>query len=491
MTGLPPPLWPWGSLDAAPAPDDWTEATGFESPAELADLRGRAVALADDAGEAQTVVCLGLRGDGDAVVFGPGPYGLGSWRVPASRIVAWLPGLRLALRPDWLYPRVMIDAEWEEEERVLALERPLTLHEEALYAQDVELTEPGAEVTEQAREVTEQASELTERTPPDPIAALPERLRAAYEGLPAPPAPTAWDALPVAWVRHSRDPECIQTSTPWPKLAARLQTAPAISAPTADEAKRRCPGWLPVRLAEGQTRRKNGHVAQVWALVCDLDDASLDVLCDAAKGLRHVWHTTIRHHPTAPKARLVLPLRRPVDARDWPSVWAAGARWAGARGLSVDPACKDPSRLYYLPAVWVGPDPDEAPAFAHGCDLHARPLCPDELLRDYPEPVIAAWTYASAPTAAPPDVQRGRAARGAARALSTIADRIRGAGAGQRRRVMFDLSFFAGARLVGPLPRAEVEAAILAAAATHQDLRDGERHVRRGIEAGVAAAGAG
>ncbi len=483
MTGLPPPLWPWGSLDAAPAPDDWTEATGFETAADLADLRGRAVALADDAGEAQTVVCLGIVGDGAAVVFGLGPYGLGSWRVPAARIVAWLPGLRLALRPDWLYPRVMLDADWEEEERVLALERPLTLHEEEHYAQDVELTEPRAELTEPQHEVTE-------RTPPDPIAALPERLRAAYQGLPAPPSPTAWDALPVAWVRHSRDPECVVTSVPWPKLAARLQTAPAISAPTADEAKRRCPGWLPVMLTPGQTRRKNGNVAQVWALVCDLDDASLDVLCDAAKGLRHVWHTTIRHHPTAPKARLVLPLRRPVDARDWPSVWAAGARWAGARGLSVDPACKDPSRLYYLPAVWVGGD-GEAPAFAHGCDLHARPLCPDDLLRDYPEPVIAAWTYASAPTAAPPDVQRGRAARGAARALTTIADRIKGAGAGQRRRVMFDLAFFAGAKLVGPLPRAEVEAAILAAAATHQDLRDGERHVRRGIEAGIAAAGTG
>ncbi len=482
MTAHPPPLWPWGSLDAAPAHDDWTEATGFESAAELADLRGRAVALADAAGEAQTVVCLGLAGDGDAVVFGPGPYGLGSWRVPAARIVAWLPGLRLMLRPDWLYPRLLPDAEWAEEERVLALERPLTLAEEALYAQDVELTDATPQVTDATPQVTEAA--------PDPLAALPERLRAAYQGLPAPPTPTAWEALPVAWVRHSRDPECIQTSTPWPKLAARLQTAGAIEAPTADDAKRRCPGWLPVRLAEGQTRRKNGNVAQVWALVCDLDDASLDVLCDAARGLRHVWHTTIRHHPTAPKARLVLPLRRPVDARDWPAVWAAGARWAGARGLSVDPACKDPSRLYYLPAVWVG-GTDEVPAFAHGCDLHARPLCPDELLRDYPEPVIAAWTYASAPTAAPPDVQRGRAARGAARALSTIADRIKGAGAGQRRRVMFDLAFFAGAKLVGPLPRAEVEAAILAAAATHQDLRDGERHVRRGIEAGIAAAGTG
>jgi len=450
-----PALWPFPDADAVPVLDDWEPVTGFEPPAELVD---RAVQLADETGQSAVGVCVSVEGDsGTAVVLlasGGGPV-----TVEAARLVSYLAGVRLSCRPDWLHPRLLTEDEWLaalEDLRVAALER------------DVGPAEAAA-LPDEARDW------------------LPPALAAAYAAAWRPAVD--WDALPVAWVRHARDPALTLTRTPWHKLAARLQTAPRVNAPDLAAAKASCAGWMPIVLRDGaEARRRRDTVAAVWALVADLDDAgSLEVVEDAAQGLRHVWHTTISHTPEAPRARLVLPLARPVPAEEWPAVWAAGARWAGARGLSVDSACKDSSRLYYLPAVWTG----GAALFHAGADVDAPALDPDALLRDYPEPRVAAWTYAAAESAAPAQVQAGRKERAAARALETMAGRVRGASQGQRRRVIFDAAFFVGRALVAPGHLAlSTASGTLRSAASGHGLRDADRHVERGLAAGIAAAGA-
>ena len=80
-----------------------------------------------------------------------------------------------------------------------------------------------------------------------------------------------------------------------------------LTTPRPVRAKIDAPGWLPVRMRDGETRRKSANVAEVWALVCDLDD-DLDgweslVERVASTGRRAILHTTWSHTPEAPRER--------------------------------------------------------------------------------------------------------------------------------------------------------------------------------------------
>lgn len=114
-------------------------------------------------------------------------------------------------------------------------------------------------------------------------------------------------------------------------------------------------GWLPVRMRDGETRRKAANVAAVWALVVDLDEdvASFAELVTkaAALGVVCILHTTWSHRPDKPKARAVFPLSEECPADRWLEVWTAAQRWAASWGATVDASCKDPARLYFLPAI--------------------------------------------------------------------------------------------------------------------------------------------
>lgn len=115
------------------------------------------------------------------------------------------------------------------------------------------------------------------------------------------------------------------------------------------------PGWLPVEMVEGQTRRHRDNVARVWALVCDIDDdlEGFDALAQGIHSLGRacIIHTTWSHTPQHAKARVIFPLEMPCEASMWAEVWLSGAAWAKTWGATVDQACKDPSRLYFLPSV--------------------------------------------------------------------------------------------------------------------------------------------
>jgi len=119
--------------------------------------------------------------------------------------------------------------------------------------------------------------------------------------------------------------------------------------------KLNAPGWLPVEMVGDSTHRHLDNVAKVWALVCDLDDdlEDFDALSQGvhALGYAAVIHTTWSHSPEHAKARVVFPLEEACTAEQWPVVWASGAAWAKTWGATIDKVCKDPSRLYFLPAV--------------------------------------------------------------------------------------------------------------------------------------------
>jgi hypothetical protein len=88
-------------------------------------------------------------------------------------------------------------------------------------------------------------------------------------------------------------------------------------------------------------------------LVLDVDDGSSveklirpGVLC-----LAHTsWSHMLGEEPRE-KWRVVYPLAEGVPAEDWSSVW----RWVASEWPMVDPATKDASRMFYLPAVPAAP----------------------------------------------------------------------------------------------------------------------------------------
>jgi hypothetical protein len=70
-----------------------------------------------------------------------------------------------------------------------------------------------------------------------------------------------------------------------------------------------------------------------------------------ALGLEAVLHTTWSHTPEHHKARVVFPLSEDCPRDQWLEVWQCAERWAATWGAIIDPACKNPSRLYFLPAL--------------------------------------------------------------------------------------------------------------------------------------------
>jgi len=105
--------------------------------------------------------------------------------------------------------------------------------------------------------------------------------------------------------------------------------------------------WSPTSYCRHETRGADG-VECVTCVVLDYDDGT--PLADAIEvweGCYLLAHPSWSHTPDHPRFRVILPLLEPVPSDAWPQVWA----WARERsGGHIDEACKDPSRLYLLPA---------------------------------------------------------------------------------------------------------------------------------------------
>lgn len=105
------------------------------------------------------------------------------------------------------------------------------------------------------------------------------------------------------------------------------------------------PAWSPARFAAG-SERKSRNVVEISAIVFDYDEGDPDEALARWAGFVAVVHSTYSHAADAPRFRLVVPLATPVPASLWASAWEL----ASARAVGSDPACKDPSRLYFRPA---------------------------------------------------------------------------------------------------------------------------------------------
>lgn len=155
---------------------------------------------------------------------------------------------------------------------------------------------------------------------------------------------------PVVRYRGARDNQGKPARWDWATLRRAL-----CQGRTHGQDKVSTPAWSPVEMVEGKTRRAAANVAAVSMLVLDCDAGDpLDVLESLGDEYIRIGHTSWSHTPDHPKARLVFPFERPCPVVHWERVWGAAARWAASQGVTVDPAAKDPSRLYfgaYVPRI--------------------------------------------------------------------------------------------------------------------------------------------
>jgi len=162
---------------------------------------------------------------------------------------------------------------------------------------------------------------------------------------------TADRLLPVALVDGAIGSRIAEVNEiPWHVLANRLCD------PVRFEGEKvRAPAWLPVRLREGAPLvRKDEHVAAVSCVVFDIDEgARVEDVRHTLRGLGYaaVLHTTWSHSAEHHKARVVFPLAQDCPRDEWLEVWHCAEQWASKWGATIDPKCKNPSRLYFLPAL--------------------------------------------------------------------------------------------------------------------------------------------
>jgi len=108
--------------------------------------------------------------------------------------------------------------------------------------------------------------------------------------------------------------------------------------------------WSPTRYREGTTRGRSG-VESVSLFVADIDDGtSGDDMCARLMmlGTSFLVVSTWSHTVQTPHLRCVLPLDEPIPVRLYDDVWLRFNEYLFSS--HIDPATKDPSRMYYGPS---------------------------------------------------------------------------------------------------------------------------------------------
>lgn len=136
--------------------------------------------------------------------------------------------------------------------------------------------------------------------------------------------------------------------------------------------------------------RRAGGVREVFAVALDIDNkgeqpVGIDDVLGALEGTLAFVYTSYSHTPAQPRFRVVIPTSRTMRSEEFARVWTALDARLRARGIEIDQACRDASRLWFWPAK---PNDDYTTKLQPG-----SPLDVDALLVEVP-----LSTSTSAPT---------------------------------------------------------------------------------------------
>lgn len=219
-------------------------------------------------------------------------------------------------------------------------------------------------------------------------------------------------------------------------------------------------------------RRNKENAVELSLLVLDYDHgATIDTALERwqSLGLSFVVYTTHSHqrvteeHPKAEdRFRIVIPLIEPIPASEFPELW----QWANfVSGGILDEACKDSSRMFYLPAIASKNAPHDSRSIVGGLlDWNGIEL------RDQSKPV---------------DRQTARMTRYASAALNGELSRVTSAPAGNRNNALNKAAYYLGQLIAGgALKESEVVSA-LENVALNSGLA--ERETKATINSGISA----
>lgn len=102
--------------------------------------------------------------------------------------------------------------------------------------------------------------------------------------------------------------------------------------------------------------RKKANIEHHSFVMLDMDSLSLDLFWkieegETLAGVRHVWHTTIGHSPTAPRVRIAIPLSRTVNEIEFQAVSRLLARTIDPEMTQVDPVSFRTAQMMFKPVV--------------------------------------------------------------------------------------------------------------------------------------------
>jgi hypothetical protein len=274
--------------------------------------------------------------------------------------------------------------------------------------------------------------------------------------------PAAASAFAIALFERYDRPAVTQHTVSLDELAAMLTTHERV----ADKKRARC--WSPTLYADGTTSRSNAGVAEVSALVFDLDR----VPPDEHKLAEVCWigHTTWSHTSEAPRWRVIVPLARSVPVAEWTDVWR---RARAALCPEADPSCKDPSRQYYLPSCPAVSTPEIKRHPGELLELRTLPVLPPE------------HRPRSAPHSARIAVGDDRRSQAY---MQKVVDNLASAAPGRRNAALNGAAWTLGRWVAaGALEQADVEDALYAAAERNGLVADdGQRQTWATIRSGLS-----
>jgi hypothetical protein len=151
----------------------------------------------------------------------------------------------------------------------------------------------------------------------------------------------------------------VQTQLTWPKLVEMLgDSTPSVLDSKSFFARTKReqgelkdgPAWVPAHFDGGREDKTTGPLSCVVLDFDSIPRADESELWHTFEGYAGIIHTTASHTDAKPKVRVVLPLARPVAAKEWGATWSAVTKHFGLRGrIEADSKARNPSRLYYLP----------------------------------------------------------------------------------------------------------------------------------------------
>lgn len=152
--------------------------------------------------------------------------------------------------------------------------------------------------------------------------------------------------LCVAYFRHVRDNVPVCREVTWSRLCRVLSTH-------TERAHKDGALWSPTAYQPDHGRGQ-ANVLRLSCLVADVDSgadyATVDRVAMMLADFAFVIHSSHSHTEDAAKFRVVTPLAEDVPAADWGRVWDRWQTTFAHLRVKLDPACKDPSRIYYLPS---------------------------------------------------------------------------------------------------------------------------------------------